>query len=39
MGASQTEILKPLEGVNSTWKIVELDVAGTNTVFGCESLT
>ena len=38
MGASQTEILKPLEGVTSPWHIVELDIAGHNDVFGCENI-
>ena len=38
MGASQTAILPELDGVTSTWKVVELDAAGSNTIFGCDSI-
>jgi len=38
MGASQTAILPELEGVTSTWNVVELDVAGLNDIFGCDSI-
>lgn len=39
MGASQTNIVPQLDGVSSTWRTQVQNIAGSNSIIGCDGLT